>query len=150
MFGEFIKYKNTDVLLMDPCFTRLFDSDIDTELSSDLVANTYADGYYYTIKGNFDKMMEKLDEIALNPEQYSIGGIAVESGRIGIYDYHKAMAKRPELKERIDNKEIIAVLIKNFTGIIRSIYDEGEGNYGFVDGTSVDGKQDFLVVAFSE
>lgn len=150
MFGEFIKYKKTDVLLMDPCFSRLLDDDIDSELSPELLTSTYADGYYHVIKGNLDDIVERIDEIAMNPKQHSIGGIAVESGRIGVYDYHKAIAEHPWLKERISNKEVSAFLIKNFTGIIRSIYNIEEGNCGFVDGISVDGKKDFLVVAFLE
>lgn len=150
MFGQFIKYKNTDVLLMDPCFSRLFDDDIDTELSPELLSNTYADGYYHVIKGNLNDMIERIDEIAVNPNQYSIGGIAVESGRIGVYDYQKAIAEYPWLKERIADKEVSSVLIKNFTGMIRSIYDAEEGNCGMVDGISDDRTHDFLVVSLPD
>jgi hypothetical protein len=41
MFEESINYKNTDVLLMDPCYSRDDDNDIDSELyCSDLVVDT--------------------------------------------------------------------------------------------------------------
>ena len=47
MFEESINYKNTDVLLMDPCYSRDNDNDIDSELyCSYLVVDTCADGYY--------------------------------------------------------------------------------------------------------
>jgi len=146
---ESIYYKKTDVLMMDPCFSRDDDNDIDSELyCSDLVVDTYADGCYYAIKGRQSEMMEKIDEIADNPEKFSLGEIAVETARIGIYDYRKAVEEQPELKERIESKEIIAAIIKNFTGVITSITDDDDNVY--VVGFSDDGKQDFFSVAFYE
>ena len=126
MFEKSFYFKNTDVLLMDPCFSRSFDFDIDSELyCSDMVVDIGADGYYYVIKGRLEEMKEKFDEIADNPEKYSLGEIEVETARIGVYDYHKAVEEQPELKKRIENKKIIATIIKNFTGtIITSISEE--------------------------
>ena len=69
MFEESINYKNTDVLFMDPCYSRDDDNDIDSELyCSDLFVDTYTDGYYYAIKGRLEDMIERIDEIADNPE----------------------------------------------------------------------------------
>ena len=102
MFEETIYYQNTDVLLMDPCYSRDDDSDIDSELyCSDLVVDTYADGYYYAIKGRLEDAMDRIDEIAENPEDYSLGEFTLDTGRIGVYDYRKAIEEQPDLKERI-------------------------------------------------
>ena len=149
MFEESVNYKNTDVLLMDPCYSRDDDNDIDSELyCSDLVVDTYADGYYYAIKGRLGDMIERIDEIAENPEDYSIGEFTLDTGRIGVYDYHKAIEEQPELKERIESKEIIATIIKNFTGTITSVTDK---DYNvFLVGRSDDGSKDFCTVAFYE
>ena len=109
----------------NPCYSRDDDNDIDSELyCSDLVVDTYADGYYYAIKGRLEDMMERMDEIAENPEDYSLGEFTLDTGRIGVYDYHKAIEEQPELKERIESKEIIATVIKDFTGTITSVTDE--------------------------
>ena len=147
MFEESINYKNTDVLLMDPCYSRDDDNDIDSELyCSDLVVDTCADGYYYAIKGRFEDMIERIDEIAENPEYYSLGEFTLDTGRIGVYDYHKAIEEQPELKERIENKKIIATIIRNFTGTITSVTDK---DYNvFLVGRTDDGSNDFFTVAF--
>ncbi len=149
MFEETINYVNTDILLMDPCYSREDDNIIDSELyCSDLVVDTYADGYYYAIKGRLEDMMERMEEIAKNPEEYSLGEFTLDTGRIGVYDYHKAIEEQPELKERIENKEIIAAIIKDFTGTITSVTDE---DYNvFLVGKSDDGSKDFFTVAFYE
>lgn len=116
MFEKSFYYKNTDVLLMDPCFSRIFDFDIDSELyCSDMVVDIGADGYYYVIKGRLEEMKEKFDEIADNPEKYSFGEIAVETARIGVYDYQKAIDEQPELKKRIENK-------KNYCGHYQELH----------------------------
>lgn len=147
MMEEKIYYQDTDILLMDPCYSRDENNSIESELyCSDLVVDTYADGYYYAINGRLDDMMEKLDEIAENPENYSLGEFTLDTGRIGIYDYRKAIEELPELRERIESKEIIAAVIKNFTGAITSVTDD---DYNvFVVGTSKDGQQDFFTIAF--
>ncbi len=149
MFEEAIHYQNTDVLLMDPCYSRDDDNDIDSELyCSDLVVDTYADGYYYAIKGRLEDAIERIDEIAENPEDYSLGEFTLDTGRIGVYDYRKAIEEQPELKERIERKEIVAAIIKDFTGTITSVTDDDYEVY--VVGTSDDGTKDFFTIAFYE
>ena len=143
---ESVYYQNTDVLLMDPCYSRKYDFDEDTELyCSDLVVDTYADGYYYVVKGPIEAMMEKLDEIAEEPEKYSMGELTVDSARIGVYDYHKAIAEQPALEKQIGGKKLKAAIIHNFTGTITSLIDEDYDVY--VVGKSDDGKHDFFVFA---
>ena len=93
-------------------------------------------------------MMERMDEIAENPEDYSLGEFTLDTGRIGVYDYHKAIEEQPELKERIESKEIIATVIKDFTGTITSVTDEDYNVY--VVGKSDDGSKDLFTVAFYE
>jgi len=151
MFEETINYVNTDILLMDPCYSREDDNIIDSELyCSDLVVDTYADGYYYAIKGRLEDMMERMEEIAKNPEEYSLGEFTLVTGRIGVYDYHKAIEEQPELKERIENKEIIAAIIKDFTGTITITSVTDEDYNVFLVGKSDDGSKDFFTVAFYE
>ena len=149
MFEETIHYQNTDVLLMDPCCSRDDDNDIDSELyCSDLVVDTYADGYYHAIKGRLEDMIGRTDEIADNLERYSLGEFTLDTGRIGVYDYHKAIEEQPDLKERIERKEIVAAIIKDFTGTITSVTDDDYEVY--VVGTSDDGTKDFFTIAFYE
>lgn len=69
-------------------------------------------------------MIERIDEIADNPEDYSLGEFTLDTGRIGVYDYHKAIEEKSELKERIESKEIIAAIINGFTGTITSVTDK--------------------------
>lgn len=149
MIVEEIYYQNSDVLLMDPCYSRDDDNYIDSELNCcDLVVDTYADGYYHVIKGRLEDAVDRLDEIAENPEEYSPGEFTLDTGRIGVYDYHKAIEEQPELKERIENKKIIATIIKDFTGTITSVTDK---DYNvFLVGRSDDGSKDFFTVAFWE
>lgn len=145
MFKETIYYKNTDVLLMDPCFSREYVEDIDSELyCSDMIVYTWGDCAYYAIKGPLEVMMVKIDEIAETPEKHSYGVVDVETARIGVYDYHKAIEEQPELKERIETKEIAATIIKNFTGTITSKTDDFDDVY--VIGKSDDGTQDFFMI----
>ena len=149
MLKEEKHYENTDVLLMDPCFSREDSDDLDSELYCiDMEVITWGDCAYYAIKGRLKEMMEKIDEIAETPEEYSCGVVDVESARIGVYDYHKAIEEQPELKGRIESKEIVVTIIKNFTGIITSTTYDYEDVY--VIGKSDDGTQDFFMVAFYE
>lgn len=142
---EEVYYQNTDVLLMDPCYSREYDFDIDSELyCSDLIIDIFADGYYYVVKGRIDDMMEKLDKIAEEPEKYAIGELTVDSVRIGVYDFQKAIQEQPALKEKIEKKEIIAAVIRNFTGTITSVIDDDHDVY--VVGKSDDGENDFFVI----
>ena len=146
MLNESVHYENTDILLMDPCYSRVCDWDMDSELyCSDLVVDTYADGYYYVIKGRLKDMEERLDEIAENPEKYAIGEFCVDSARIGVYDYHKAIEERPTLKEQIVNNEISVAVIRNFTGSITAFTDDDGEVY--IVGKSDDGDHDFFVVS---
>lgn len=145
MLKEEKRYENTDVLLMDPCFSRENAGDIDSELYCiDMEVITWGDSAYYAIKGRLEEMMEKIDEIAETPEKHSYGVVDVETARIGVYDYHKAIEEQPELKERIESKEIVATIIKNFSGTITSTTDDYDDVY--VVGKSDDGTQDFFMV----
>lgn len=149
MFEETINYVNTDVLLMDPCFSREDADDLDSELSCiDMEVITWGDCAYYTIKGRLEEVMEKIDEIAETPEKYSYGVVDVETARIGVYNYHKAIEEQPELKKRIENKEIVATIIKNFTGAITSTTKNYDDVY--VIGKSDDGTQDFFMVGIED
>lgn len=149
MFEKTIYYKNTDILLMDPCFSREDVEDIDSELyCSDMVVYTWGDCTYYAIKGRLEDMMKKIDEIAETPEKYSYGVVDVESARLGVYDYHKAIEEQPELNERIESKEIVATIIRNFTGTITSTTDDYDDVY--VIGKSDDGTQDFFMIAIED
>jgi hypothetical protein len=142
-------YKNTDVLLMDPCFSRDDSRDVDSELYCiDMEVDTWGDCAYYAIKGRLEEMMEKIDEIAETPEEYSYGVVDVETARIGVYDYHKAIEEQPELKERIESKEIVATIIKNFTGTITSTTYDYDDVY--VIGKSDDGTQDFFMIGIED
>jgi hypothetical protein len=147
MFEKSTNYKNTDVLLMDPGFSRMYDGDIDSELyCSDMVADLSGDGCYHVIRGRLEDMEDRLDEISDNPKPYSLGRIAVESARIGVYDYHEAVEEMPELKGRMERGEILATVIRNFTGTIRTMKDEDCEVY--VVGKSDDGKLEFFTIAF--
>ena len=102
---------------MDPCYLREDGDDEDFELyCSNLVIDTYADGYYHVIKGPYEENIGKINVIAESPEGYSIGLFSVDSGRVGVYDYHEAVKEQPKLKERIERGEIIAAIIKHFQG----------------------------------
>lgn len=113
-----------------------------------MVVDTWGDCAYYAIKGRLEDMMKKIDEIAETPENYSYGVVDVETARIGVYDYHKVIEEQPELKERIESKEIVATIIKNFTGTITSTTDDYDDVY--VIGKSDDGTQDFFMIAIED
>lgn len=134
---------------MDPCFSREYVDYIDSELYCiDMEVITWGDCAYYAIKGRLEEMMEKMDEIAETPEKYSYGVVDVETARIGVYDYHKAIEEQPGLKERLENKEIVATIIKNFTGTITSTTYDYEDVY--VIGKSDDGTQDFFMIGIGD
>lgn len=143
---EEVYYQNADILLMDPCYSREDGDDEDFELyCSNLVINTYADGYYHVIKGPYEENIGKINVIAENPEGYSIGLFSVDSGRVGVYDYHEAVKEQPKLKERIERGEIIAAIIKHFSGTISYLYNESEV---YILGKSDNGKNDFFTFVF--
>lgn len=52
------------------------------------------------------------------------------------------------MKERIERKEIVAAIIKDFTGTITSVTDDDYEVY--VVGKSEDGTKDFFTIAFYE
>ena len=134
---------------MDPCFSREVAGDIDSELYCiDMEVITWGDCAYYAIKGRLEEMMERIDEIAETPEKHSCGVVDVETARIGVYDYHKAIEEQPELKNRIESKEIVAIIIKNFTGTITSTKYDYEDVY--VIGKSDDGAQDFFLIGIGD
>ena len=142
--NDTIHYKNTDVLLMDPCYSREY-NDVDFELfCADLVIYTNADGYYHVIKGRFEEMQEKIDEITENPKAFSLGLFTIDSARIGVYDYHKAIEEQPSLEERIQKNKTLAVIIKNFSGTITCMKDEDYNVY--VVGRSDNGEGDFFTI----
>lgn len=77
-----------------------------------------------------------------------LGEFTLDTGRIGVYDYRKAIEEQPDLKERIERKEIVAAIIKDFTGTITSVTDDDYEVY--VVGKSDDGTNDFFTIAFYE
>lgn len=55
--------------------------------------------------------MEKTDEIAKTPQKYSYGVVDVETARIGIYNYHKAIEEQPEIKSVLKRKKSLRQLL---------------------------------------
>lgn len=144
--NEEVYFQNADILLMDPCYSREGGDDEDFELyCSNLVIDTFADGYYHVIKGSYEENVGKIDVIAENPEGYSIGLFSVDSGRVGVYAYREAVKEQPKLKERIERGEIIAAIIKHFSGTISYLYNEGEV---YILGKSDNRKNDFFTFVF--
>ena len=79
-----MNYVNMDVQLMNPCYSRADDNDITPELyCSDLVIDTYADGYYFAIKDRLEDAIERIDEFAENP----LGEFPHDTGCIGVSNY---------------------------------------------------------------
>ena len=59
-----VRYKNVDILLMDPAYSRWIDTNEDTELDCvDLVAETLVDGLYDVFRGR----LKEFDEDAFSP-----------------------------------------------------------------------------------
>lgn len=84
MYEETMNCVNMDVQLMNPCYSRDDDNDIAPELyCSDFVIDTYADGYYYAIKGWLEDAFERIDEFAENP----LGEFPHDTGCIGVPNY---------------------------------------------------------------
>lgn len=79
-----MNYVNMDVQLMNPCYSRADDNDIPPELyCSDLVIDTYADGYYFAIKDRLEDAIERIDEFAENP----LGEFPHDTGCVGVPKY---------------------------------------------------------------
>ena len=141
MYKE-VKYKNADILLMDPAYSRLIDTIEDTELECiDLVAETLVDGLYYVFKGRLDEYDE--DDVRFQTEN-ALHVFGLDTGRIGVYDYSKVMAEQPELKESIEKRRCFAAIIRNFSGTVSCLTDENDEVH--VVGVSDDCKHDFFTI----
>lgn len=135
-----VKYKNADILLMDPAYSRWIITDEDTELECpDMVVDTLEDGLYCIFSGHLEEYDEELERFA---KENAIGAFGLDTGRIGVYDYSKVMEEQSELKESIEKKKYLAAIINDFTGIITSNEDR-EGEIHIV-GKSDDGQHDFF------
>ena len=141
---EGVRYKNTDILLMDPAYSRLIDTIEDTELECvDMVAETLVDGLYYVFRGRLDEYDEDTERFHTENALQVFG---LDTGRIGVYDYSKVMAEQPELKESIEKRKFFAAIIRDFSGTISCLTDENDEVH--VIGTSNDGKHDFFTIEY--
>ena len=137
-----VRYKNADILLMDPAYSRLIDAIEDTELECiDLVAETLVDGLYYVFKGRLDEYDEDDERFQTENALHVFG---LDTGRIGVYDYSKVMAEQPELKEFIEKRRYFAAIIRNFSGTVSCLTDENDDVH--VVGISDDCKHDFFTI----
>jgi hypothetical protein len=145
--NEEVYYQNADILLMDPCYLREDGDDEDFELyCSDLVVDTFSDGYYYVIRGDYYENIKRMKNISQNLNLYNLGEFTLDSARIGVYDYLKVIKEHPTLKDIIEKKKIIAVVIRSFTGRITCVTDEA-GEVSLV-GKSENRQQDFFTYSF--
>lgn len=139
---KMVKYKNADILLMDPAYSRLIDTIEDTELECvDLVAETLVDGLYYVFRGRLDEYDEDDERFQTKNALHVFG---LDTGRIGVYDYSKVMTEQPELKESVKNRKFFAAIIKNFSGTISCLTDVNAEIH--VVGISDDSKHDFFTI----
>ena len=137
-----VRYKNADILLMDPAYSRLIDAIEDTELECiDLVAETLVDGLYYVFKGRLDEYDEDDERFQTENALHVFG---LDTGRIGVYDYSKVMAEQPELKEFIEKRRYFAAIIRNFSGTVSYMTDENDEVH--VVGVSDDCRHDFFTI----
>ena len=137
-----VRYKNADILLMDPAYSRLIDAIEDTELECiDLVAETLVDGLYYVFRGRLDEYDEDDERFQTENALHVFG---LDTGRIGVYDYSKVMAEQPELKEFIEKRRYFAAIIRNFSGTVSCLTDENDDVH--VVGISDDCKHDFFTI----
>ena len=137
-----VRYKNADILLMDPAYSRLIDAIEDTELECiDLVAETLVDGLYYVFRGRLDEYDEDDERFQTENALHVFG---LDTGRIGVYDYSKVMAEQPELKESIEKRRYFAAIIRNFSGTVSCLTDENDEVH--VVGVSDDCRHDFFTI----
>lgn len=141
---EEVRYKNTDIILMDPAYSRFITTDEDTELECiDMVAETLVDGLYYVFRGDLKEYDEDAEQFQTENALHVFG---VDTGRIGVYDYSKVMAEQPELKNSIEGKIYFAAIIRNFSGTISCLTDEHDEVH--VVGVSDDGEHDFFTIEY--
>ena len=137
-----VSYQNADVLLMDPAYSRLIQTDEDTELEcSDLVVDTLVDGTYYVFEGCLDDYRGHTDSLSL---ENAIGKFTLDTGRIGVYDYSKAIKECPQIEEDIEAGKINAAIIRDFSGNVSYLKDEDDDVH--VVGVSEDGKKNFFTM----
>lgn len=142
--NKIVKYKNTDILLMDPAYSRLIDTIEDTELECvDLVAETLVDGLYYVFRGRLDEYDE--DAECFQTEN-ALQVFGLDTGRIGVYDYSKVLEELPELRDSIEKRKSFAAIIRNFTGTVTCYTDKGDEVH--IIGTSDDGEHDFFTIEY--
>ena len=152
-----VKYKNVDVLLMDPAYSRWIPCDEDTELECvDFVVETFVDGLNYIFSGHFeeyhkDDLLSSIYDIFIYHKDnehfqktHAIGVLGLDTGRIGVYDLSKVVEAQPELIESIEKKKYLAAIIKNFSGTVSYSIDK-DGCFHVV-GMSDDGNHDFFTI----
>ena len=139
---QIVRYENADVLLMDPAYSRFITTEEDTELRCiDLLAETFSDGIFYVVKGRLEQYKE--DNKSFKTDN-SIQIIGIDTGRIGIYDYAKAISERPELKTLIEFKRFSCAIIYDFSGSVSCFTDKNNDIH--VVGISDDGEHDFFTI----
>ena len=137
-----VKYKNVDVLLMDPAYSRWIPCDEDTELECvDFVVETFVDGLNYIFSGHFEEYHKDDEHFQ---KTHAIGVLGLDTGRIGGYDLSKVVEAQPELIESIEKKKYLAAIIKNFSGTVSYSIDK-DGCFHVV-GMSDDGNHDFFTI----
>lgn len=142
MMNQTVRYKNADILLMDPAYSRLIDTIEDTELECvDMVAETLVDGLYYVFRGRLDEYDEDAERFQT---ENALNVFGLDTGRIGVYDYSKVMAEQPELKESIEKRKYFAAIIRNFSGNVSCLTDENDDVH--IVGISDDGMHDFFTI----
>ena len=100
-----VKYKNVDVLLMDPAYSRWIPCDEDTELECvDFVVETFVDGLNYIFSGHFEEYHKDDEHFQ---KTHAIGVLGLDTGRIGVYDLSKVVEAQPELIESIEKKNFL-------------------------------------------
>ena len=137
-----VKYEHVDVLLVDPGYVMIDGWDDDFEMYGfDLVIDTFADGAYLVFRGKLDDYDDEKDEFE---EERAMGNVCVDSARIGVCDYNRAIKEEPELKRLIEEKPFLVTVIRDFTGTINYMTDEFDEVH--VIGISDDGKRDFFTM----
>lgn len=141
--------QNMDLLFIDPCYLSEYydpyDFDEDED-DPDFIVHTWGDGFFSIVKGRYEDMVHELKKLDEIPEAYYLGGVAVETGRFGVYDYQEAIKSNPKIQRYLKGKNPLAAVIKNFTGTLYTKDDERHDTY--VIGISEDGEHDFFTIYF--